>query len=495
MKTQVIIFIYLFLSIANVATSQVIFTFSDSAVEARFRHDIGVLASDSFMGRKAGSVGERKAAAYIIEQFLQAGLDPHGTDSGSFLQAFPYETIVFPKKNNWFTFGHKTYIPKNQYGITAFSSNRTIKGLIIDVGRGLVDPANGIDEYKGLDSLQGKIFLMEFPLPKQYPKLDSSELPQMIRKRLALAFSKGASGVILWNTDASGYRKLFDFTSADTMPGVVLFVASEIVRDLRHSKLAEVNISTCVEHLKCEPQNVVGFLNNNATSTIILGGHYDHVGVKRDTLIFNGADDNASGTAMVIELARWLKQHGSQKHNYLFIAFSAEEEGMIGSNYFCKHPLIPWSSISFYFNFDMVGRLGVDGNRITAEGAKTSSYWNTVFRKIPDYGFRVKKLAAASDFSDQSGFKKRGIPIAFITTGIHSDYHTWRDVPQRINYNGMVSLFRFSTDFISLASVSEKIPYTKVRGWKLFWSNLHYFSGQIRFVLNTPWKDLLLIME
>ena len=145
MKTQVIIFIYLFLSIANVATSQVIFTFSDSAVEARFRHDIGVLASDSFMGRKAGSVGERKAAAYIIEQFLQAGLDPHGTDSGSFLQAFPYETIVFPKKNNWFTFGHKTYIPKNQYGITAFSSNRTIKGLIIDVGRGLVDPANGID--------------------------------------------------------------------------------------------------------------------------------------------------------------------------------------------------------------------------------------------------------------------------------------------------------------------------------------------------------------
>ena len=228
----------------------------------------------------------------------------------------------------------------------------------------------------------------------------------------------------------------------------------------------------------------MGYIDHQAPTTIILGAHYDHVGIgNRTGQVRNGADDNASGTAMITELARYYAASEDKSFNFLVIAFSGEEEWLKGSYYFADHPTIDLSTVSFMFNFDMVGRLGCRMNRVDAVCTATSPAWNDILKEASTGDFRVRTIPGAGEFSDHFPFYKKELPIAYLTTGLHYDYHTPGDDAEKINYTGMVQVYKYARNIIEVSKAQGKIPFRKVSKWANARSMLYYIGEQLDYAL------------
>jgi hypothetical protein len=217
--------------------------------------------------------------------------------------------------------------------------------------------------------------------------------------------------------------------------------------------------------------NVLGYINNNATYTVVLGAHYDHLGygednnsMKRDSIrmIHNGADDNASGTAALIHLAGWLKKAGTKNYNYLLIAFSGEELGLFGSKYFTEQPTVPLTNISYMINMDMVGRLNPQTRSITVGGYGTSPVWGQLIT-TNDPTLAIKIDSSGTGPSDHSSFYRKDIPVLFFFTGTHADYHKPSDDAALINYNGIVQISDYIKTIVTATADMGKLSFTKTR--------------------------------
>ena len=201
-------------------------------------------------------------------------------------------------------------------------------------------------------------------------------------------------------------------------------------------------------------RNVVGFINNNATNTIVIGAHFDHLGyggdgsLYRDSVkaIHNGADDNASGTAVMLDLARKLKDKNIQ-NNYIFIAFSGEEMGLLGSNYFVKNPTINTKAVSYMINMDMVGRLKQD-SALAVYGTGTSPMFKQVL-KAHNSKFKLIENESGVGPSDHTSFYLADIPVLHFFTGQHEDYHKPGDDSEKLNYQGMATISDYIFNIIS----------------------------------------------
>lgn len=187
--------------------------------------------------------------------------------------------------------------------------------------------------------------------------------------------------------------------------------------------------------------NVIGFLDNKATTTIVIGAHYDHLGLggegslyRGETAVHNGADDNASGVALLLSLAYELKENNTG-NNYLFIAFSGEEMGLLGSNYFTKNPTVDISEINYMINMDMVGRLRKDST-LSVSGTGTSPIWNQVLN-ASNTDFKLVLKPSGVGPSDHTSFYLQDIPVLHFFTGQHEDYHKPSDDAEKLNYKGM----------------------------------------------------------
>lgn len=206
-------------------------------------------------------------------------------------------------------------------------------------------------------------------------------------------------------------------------------------------------------------RNVVGFLDNGAAKTIVVGAHYDHLGkgfqgssLSPDSKnqIHNGADDNASGTTGVLELARYLAGNQvREKHNYLFITFSGEELGLLGSKYYTEKPTLPLNTFSAMINMDMIGRLD-EQKGIIVSGWGTSKVWGKL---IPDLAKRqnLKYTVDSSGVgaSDHTSFYLKNIPVVQFFTGGHGDYHKISDDADKINYEGEVRILSLIADLLT----------------------------------------------
>ncbi|MCW5911504.1 MAG: M20/M25/M40 family metallo-hydrolase [Cyclobacteriaceae bacterium] len=191
--------------------------------------------------------------------------------------------------------------------------------------------------------------------------------------------------------------------------------------------------------------NAIAYLDNNADKTIIIGAHYDHLGLGENGSsldanpkgkIHNGADDNASGVAGVLELARYFSQNKvKEKSNFLFICFSGEELGLYGSKYFTEHPTIDISNVSYMINMDMIGRLNPDTKSISVSGTGTSPVWEPILKNIST-PLTIKTDSSGMGPSDHSSFYLKNIPALHFFTGSHSDYHKPSDDSEKINYGG-----------------------------------------------------------
>jgi aminopeptidase YwaD len=217
--------------------------------------------------------------------------------------------------------------------------------------------------------------------------------------------------------------------------------------------------------------NVVGFIDNKAPLTIVLGAHLDHLGYGEDKnsmytgaekMIHNGADDNASGSAMLLHLAKWLKGSDLKKYNYLIVSFSGEELGLFGSKYFTDHSPVAMTNVNYMINMDMVGRLSDSTKAITVGGYGTSPAWGSLIKE-DNPGLRIKFDSSGTGPSDHTSFYRKDVPVLFFFTGTHKDYHRPTDDADKINYEGMVSVFSYIQNLLIQTNEMDKLVFTKTR--------------------------------
>ncbi|MEI9808206.1 MAG: M28 family peptidase [Bacteroidota bacterium] len=432
---------------------------ADKVTLTNLKSHIEYLADDKLEGRRAGSNGEKLAMEYISGQFKGIGLLPKGTDE--YYQPFEINEgkqineATYLKINNTDLEAGKEFFP------FPFSPNKKIEAT----------PAIAIQE----PDMPWFVDLAE-PLEenKNNPHFD---LEDYIRTNSKKAADRGATAVILYNSSSADDKLVFngkDKTAIVAVP--VIYVTKEAAGKYFKDKTAtlDIKLKTDIGEKKRTGHNVIGFIDNGAPTTVILGAHFDHLGYGEDgnsmlrtgeKLIHNGADDNASGTSALIELARILKTTKAKSNNYLFIAFSGEELGLFGSKYFSDNPTVDLTAVNYMLNMDMVGRLNDSTKVLSVGGYGTSPQWASVInaqdKKLP---FVIKIDSSGTGPSDHTSFYRKDIPVLFFFTGQHKDYHRPSDDADKINYNGELNVVNYISSIITnLNKESQKLVFMKTR--------------------------------
>lgn len=216
--------------------------------------------------------------------------------------------------------------------------------------------------------------------------------------------------------------------------------------------------------------NVIGYLDNNAENTIVIGAHYDHLGLGHDhnsldanpeNKIHNGADDNASGTSGVLELARYYSSNKiKENYNFLFICFSGEELGLLGSKKWCDNPTVDLTKINYMINMDMIGRLNDSTKKLLVYGVGTSPTWVPLIDKTNTY-FSIKKDSSGIGPSDQTSFYLKDIPVLHFFTGQHSDYHKPTDDADKINISGEKKVLDYIVELVNATNSLPRLAFSK----------------------------------
>ncbi len=219
--------------------------------------------------------------------------------------------------------------------------------------------------------------------------------------------------------------------------------------------------------------NVIGFLDNKAATTIIIGAHMDHLGDGSDGhsldahsegKIHNGADDNASGVAGVIELSNYFaKNDEREKFNFLFICFSGEELGLLGSEYFANHPTIDLKTVNCMINMDMIGRLKADKPVLEVSGVGTAAEWLGLVKSFASAAMDIKCDSAGVGPSDHTSFYNKQIPVLHFFTGTHSDYHKPSDDVEKINAQGEEAVLMVIAGVIAKLPQDRQLSFLKTR--------------------------------
>ncbi len=214
--------------------------------------------------------------------------------------------------------------------------------------------------------------------------------------------------------------------------------------------------------------NVLGLIDNGGARTVIIGAHYDHLGMggegsldRGEPAIHNGADDNASGVAVLLHLAQKIKAWPEAKDNYLILSFSGEEMGLLGSNYFAKNPTLDLKQVPYMLNLDMVGRLRQDST-LSVSGTGTSPIWPQMLNSL-NPGFKLVLSESGVGPSDHTSFYLQDIPVLHFFTGQHEDYHKPSDDAGRLNYAGMEQITGYLFDLVKGMEKQEEVAFRKTK--------------------------------
>jgi hypothetical protein len=223
------------------------------------------------------------------------------------------------------------------------------------------------------------------------------------------------------------------------------------------------------ETITGKANNIVAFLDNKASSTIIIGAHYDHLGqgefgnsllANSKGQIHNGADDNASGVAGVIELARYYSNNKiKENYNFLFLCFSGEELGLYGSKYFTENSLIDLSNVNYMINMDMIGRLNEQSKSLMVHGTGTSPVWETLIKELENDRIKINTDSSGIGPSDHTSFYLKNIPVLHFFTGSHADYHKPSDDWDKINYSGQANVLQIIAKVIDRLDNEPKLAF------------------------------------
>lgn len=432
----------------------------------RLSADIIRLSSDEMEGREPGTNGEKLASEYIIQEFFSAGVAPAGKDG--FLQPFTFNAGSYAGVNNQMTIGKTKLELKKDYYPLAYSANAAFKGKTIHIKHGIAAP--GRDDYRELN-VKGKVVVMESANPSDIDPHSKMSAYADLRTRIDSAAARGAIGVIFVNSDTTADNPSGKYSNRITPTSLpVVFVTRDAASALKANKPIDVEGKTEILKNEKTALNVIGLIDNQASNTIVIGAHYDHLGYGNEASLYrgkekaihNGADDNASGTAGLLELARLLKNSDLKNNNYLLVAFSAEEIGLLGSAHLVKHLPVPAEQINCMINMDMIGRLKKEDPVLLVNGVGTSPFWKPAMEGIKVEGMRVKTSESGMGPSDHASFYLRDIPVLHFFSGTHDDYHKPSDDHDKINFEGQTMIMDYIMQLITAINGEDsKLAFTK----------------------------------
>jgi hypothetical protein len=420
---------------------------NDKVTVANLATHVHYLADPKLEGRRMGTPGDKAASDYIISELSKAGLRPKGDNNG-WVQNFTIDQGRELSDDTWFSINDHPLVRFKEYFPVDFSATGQVSG----------SPAIALQE-------SGVPWFLDL---KEFPEVRSnhSELPALIRARAAACAKKGATALILYNSSKSSDFLAFDPKDKPEAAAIpVIYVTAAAKRKYLKDESASVDIRIKVgwtESLRTG-HNVVAWLDNGAASTVIIGAHYDGPGHGEDSL---GADNNASGVAGMIELARLLAASKLRNNNYLFIAFSGTELASAGSAWFVQHPETDLKKVSYMINMDMIGGLNDTTHTLTLAGLGTSPAWAPVCNAIRDKKYisprtiNTASINAGPTAGDQFAFYRASIPVLTFTTGLPADDHRTGSDADKINYPGELQVLKFIYSVIESANARGQLTFT-----------------------------------
>jgi hypothetical protein len=440
--------------------------------------DVRYLADDALQGREVGSPGARCAAEYIAQRFRSLGLSPAGPD-GSWFQAFPVRTGTELGPDNVLAISGRTYATGKEWIPFGFSATSTVRAALVYAGSGLSSPGQARDALAQVD-LSGKIAVVDWGDPDAMAG-GSSQRDDPHFKATVAAGRHAAALVVLLPDGMSLPSPAEEIRSALSIPVVAVAggAAAESVRQAaQHDRNARVSVE--VLPVTAQARNVVAQLPGADPSLsaqhVVVGAHFDHLGLGGEGSgslapdsheIHNGADDNASGTAGLLDVAGRLAGGARPARSVLFIAFTGEERGLWGSARFVAHPTVELSSIVAMLNLDMIGRMTDDA--VTVFGTGTAEEWDGILAAENDSMAHPLHLSFNPDgygSSDQTSFYAQGIPVLHFFTNTHADYHRPTDDWWKINAEGLDEISNLAariTERLAGAAGTEPAELTPVQ--------------------------------
>ncbi len=482
---------------------------ADVSADALLGH-VKFLASPELKGRGNGTPELERAAEYIAARLKRYSVQPLGSVA-SFFQPFEVTTDVKLGPRNRLSVelaeGKRLYEVEQDYLILGFSEEERVRGEVVFAGYGITAPEYGYDDYQGLD-VEGKVVLVLDHEPQELIEGGAFEGTKItfhaaFHSKAANAKRRGAAALLLVadaanHAGASGMlaeRLRYRRRQAEELGIVALEIAPEIAgamfaargldpiavqREIDHrlSPASQplglsVEVSLDVTPVKSEVRNVVGVLRGagpRAGEYVIIGAHYDHLGLgSHGSLVpesigtpHPGADDNASGTAALLELARLFSKNQKRLgRSLIFIAFAGEELGLRGSGYFIKNPPVPLEKVVAMVNLDMIGR--VREGRLYVGGAGTSPAFPPLLERANRrVGLDLKISSSAMSASDHMQFELKGIPVLFFFSGLHADYHRPSDTWDKLSIEALKNVAELVYLVVEdLSRVPERPPYTR----------------------------------
>jgi Zn-dependent M28 family amino/carboxypeptidase len=405
---------------------------------AILKKDIGYLASEALEGRRTGSAGEAAARAYLIRRYQAMGIQPF---KGNYDHPFPFSSGKHVGEESSLTLnGKKLTIGKEAFPLPWSADGEATKALVVPL-------------YSSAEEASNPHFDWE----------------RAAFEKAQTAIDSGAQSLILWVPSTAKYPPAFNGKGGYETLKIPVFA---VVSDSKMPRgTIPVTLNSSVAKDTGAGHNVAAFLNNKARFTVVIGAHYDHLGYGEDGSslmanavkehqIHNGADDNASGTAAVLQLADWVKRTGLRHYNYLFVHFSGEELGLLGSKAFVKTSGLDSNNTACMINMDMVGRLVDSTKALTIGGIGTSPAWGNV---VPSAPFKIVTDSSGIGPSDHTSFYLAGIPVLFFFTGTHHDYHKPSDDADKINYAGEALVINAIQDVITKVDAAPKPRFTATK--------------------------------
>lgn len=463
------------------------------------------LASDDLKGRKPGTPEIEIAAKYIRDHFRDSGLKLM-EDNG--FQWFEIVTDVTLGAGNSLTMKGATGTLNNDFIPLAFSGNGTVTEEVIFAGYGFDIETDGL-RWNDFTSIQPKgKWVMVLRGDPEPDISDSKFIPfSDLRSKVLTLKDKGAAGVLFVSpVSLEKDDKLMPLApeNNDITAGIpVIHITRNFANQLLSNRSVTIDSlekqiiktrypagfatgvvlsgTTDVVQQRHRTANVVALLPGSdpklAGEYLVVGAHYDHLGMggsgsgsrMPDTVaVHNGADDNASGTAMVMALARYFAKNSKESpRSIIFVAFSAEEMGLIGSKYFVNHSPVALSSIKAMFNFDMVGRFDKEKNSISVSGTGTSLESDSLLTLVgKPFPFQVVHSPDGYGPSDHAAFYSSNIPVFYFNTGVHTDYHTPFDDTDKLDFENQKLVADFSARVIQTVAQMEKPLTFKESGKK-----------------------------
>lgn len=471
---------------------------------SRYLADVKVLAAPDMEGRGAGTKGIVKASNYIEARYKSLGLKPAGTDG--YLQPFTVTTGAKLKSDNELTVeeaGRKQTLALHQDFVPfSFSSSGTVTASLVFAGYGVTAPEFNYDDYAGVDVKDKIVVVLRYEPPSFAAKAGNQGLTrhsQLIVKAIN-ARDHGARGLVLVNGKLSGEEEdllmRFGSISGPENMGLELVQTKNAIADAwlksAGKSLAAVQEDTDhsgkpasfalpdglqltmkidIEPVHARINNVLAYLPGKTDEYVIIGAHYDHLGYGDSNSlapsqigkIHPGADDNGSGTAGVLELARLLAPlKGQLERGILFASFSGEELGLLGSAEWVNHPTLPLDHCVAMLNMDMIGR--IKDNRVFIGGVGTGSTFKPVLEQASrGSDFKLEFSPGGYSASDHTSFVIKRIPVLFFFSGLHADYHKPSDTSDKINAPSAAQLLNIvSSVLLQLATAQESPQFVVV---------------------------------